>query len=116
MPDRPPTLSYRSPGDAAGRPSGGDYSDVANGFLSAFVAVPLGVAGVMAGLRGDRLSAAVVGGGLVVVAVGVGFGLRRGAVGLPARGGAVRRAGDRVRRDCVGLGAAVKAGRHRIPF
>ena len=77
----PPTLSYRSAGGRPG-PTGVDLADVANGFLSAFVAVPLAGGAVAAGVLGHGVSLAIVGLAVAVVAVGVVRGLRRGRWGF----------------------------------
>ena len=72
----PPTLSYRSPGTARGvTPLGLDYGDVAVGFLSTFVLIPLAAAVVLAGASGDVLSLAVAVAATTIIGVGFGRGV-----------------------------------------
>ena len=84
-PTEPPTLSYRSPGVRVARPgSGVDYADVATGFLSMFVAIPLVAGAMVAGVRGELLSDAVMLAAVAIIGTGFARGVRRGRWGILA--------------------------------
>ena len=88
MPDPPPTLSYRSPQTRVGRAGlGVDYADVAVGFLSLFVALPLVAGAVLAGVRGDLLSGGVAVAAMAIIGAGFVRGVSRGRWGFLAGAG-----------------------------